>query len=76
VVGLVLIFVAALQPAFLSNPLSSAHVTPLGAWSAIPAITAITAILFHVVLTKPLRFPHFAETLPLQFPTGVSHNIQ
>jgi hypothetical protein len=33
------------------------------------------AVLFHGPLTKPLRFPHFAATLPLQFPACVSHNI-
>jgi hypothetical protein len=37
---------------------------------------AITAILFHVPLTKPLRFPHLRETLRLHFSACVSHNIQ
>jgi hypothetical protein len=44
--------------------------------AAIRRSRAITAILFHVPLTKPLRFPHLRETLRLHFSACVSHNIQ
>jgi hypothetical protein len=64
---------------FLSNPHPSAFIggkVLLFRSRRFRAITAITAILFHGPLTKPLRFPHLRETLPLHFPACVSHNIQ